>query len=232
MIILRFLRRINRARQPQAGGAGAHWLSMRRDEVRLAGEHDRPRAIARRSFVKMRVTCVFTVDSERNSSAAISELDRPRPISCTTSTSRSVSSGGGEICPSSGRLTYSSRSRHNSAGASSASPAATVRTAAASVSGGGSYFSRKPETPAFNAWCTQMAAGERGDDEHGRPVGGCAVAGDRACGLDSVSAGRRSGADDLLRGSDPEFFEQVCLAPRPGHELVEVPGVKPPVRVR
>ena len=43
---------------------------------------------------------------------------------------------------------------------------------------------------------------------------------------------QRSGADDLLRGSDPEFFEQVCLAPRPGHELVEVPGVQPPVRVR
>ena len=44
--------------------------------------------------------------------------------------------------------------------------------------------------------------------------------------------GRRSGADDLLRGPDPEFFELVCLTPRPGHELVEVPGVKPPVRVR
>ena len=59
----------------------------------------------------MRVTCVFTVVSERNSSAAISELDRPRPISCSTSTSRPVSSGGGETCPGSGRLTYSSRSR-------------------------------------------------------------------------------------------------------------------------
>lgn len=44
--------------------------------------------------------------------------------------------------------------------------------------------------------------------------------------------GQRSGPDDLLRGPDPEFFEQVCLAPRPGHELVEVPGVQPPVRVR
>jgi short chain dehydrogenase len=44
--------------------------------------------------------------------------------------------------------------------------------------------------------------------------------------------GQRSGADDLLRGSDPKFFEQVCLAPRPGHELVEVPGIQPPVRVR
>ena len=45
-------------------------------------------------------------------------------------------------------------------------------------------------------------------------------------------AGWRSGADDLLRGPDPEFFEQVRLAPRPGHELVEVPGVQPPVGVR
>ena len=44
--------------------------------------------------------------------------------------------------------------------------------------------------------------------------------------------GRRSGADDLLRGPDPEFFEQVCLAPRPGHELVELLGVQPHVRVR
>jgi hypothetical protein len=44
--------------------------------------------------------------------------------------------------------------------------------------------------------------------------------------------GQRSRADDLLRGSDPKFFEQVCLATRPGHELVEVPGVQPPVRVR
>jgi hypothetical protein len=58
-------------------------------------------------LVKMRVTCAFTVVSERNSSAAISELDRPRPISYSTSTSRSVSSGGGETCPGSGRLTYS-----------------------------------------------------------------------------------------------------------------------------
>jgi hypothetical protein len=33
---------------------------------------------------------------------------------------------------------------------------------------------------------------------------------------DSVGAGQRSGADDLLGGSDPEFFEQVCLTPRPG----------------
>ena len=77
-----------------------------------------------------------------------------------------------------------------------------------------------------------MVEGKRGDDEHMRPVGGCAVAGDRACRLDSVGAGQRSGADNLLRGPDPEFFELVCLAPRPGHELVEVPGVKPPVRVR
>ena len=72
----------------------------------------------------MRVTCVFTVVSERNSLAAISELDRPRPINCSTSTSRSVSSGGGETRPGSGRLRYSSRSRRNRTGASSASPAA------------------------------------------------------------------------------------------------------------
>jgi len=37
--------------------------------------------------------------------------------------------------------------------------------------------------------------------------------------------GRRSGADDLLRGPDPEFFEQVGLAARPGQELVELLGV-------
>jgi hypothetical protein len=86
---------------------------------------------------------------------------------------------------------------------------------------------RRPSTPGY-----AMVEGERGDDEHTRPVGGCRVAGDRACRLDPVGAGQRSAADDLLRGSDPEFFEQVCLAPRPGHELVEVPGVQPPVRVR
>src|SRR5580704_6356114 len=44
--------------------------------------------------------------------------------------------------------------------------------------------------------------------------------------------GRRSGADDLLRGPDPEFFELVCLTPRPGHELVELLGVQSHVRVR
>jgi hypothetical protein len=59
-----------------------------------------------------------------------------------------------------------------------------------------------------------------------------AIAGDRACRLGSVGAGQRSGTHDLPRGSDPEFFEQVCLAPRPGDELVEVPWVQPPVGVR
>src|SRR5436190_23229213 len=42
--------------------------------------------------MKMRATWVFTVPAETNSFSAISELDRPRAISMSTSFSRSVSS--------------------------------------------------------------------------------------------------------------------------------------------
>jgi Haloacid dehalogenase-like hydrolase len=94
-----------------------------------------------------------------------------------------------------------------------------------------SSCSRKPETRPSSPGIRNG----RGRTRRQRAPTACRrvrVVGDRVCRLDSVGAGQRSGTDDLLRSPDPEFFEQVCLAPRPGNELVEVPGVQPPVGVR
>ena len=83
--------------------------------------------------------------------------------------------------------------------------------------------------------CADPGPGQEGLRPPDRPRPGCGRPLQRAAPGSTAFwelTGRRSGADDLLRGPDPEFFEQVCLAPRPGHELVELPGVQPPVRVR
>lgn len=38
--------------------------------------------------------------------------------------------------------------------------------------------------------------------------------------------------DDAVCGADPELFELIGLAPGPGDELVQAPGVEPRVGVR
>ena len=105
----------------------------------------------RPSFWSTRPTWVFTVVSATKSSRAISWFDKPRAMHTSTSRSRSVSSssaaGGGG---GSGRRANSSTSLRVTEGASSASPAATTRTAATNSSGGRS-FSRNPLAPARSA---------------------------------------------------------------------------------
>ena len=98
------------------------------------------------SLPSTRPTCVFTVASLRCRRAAISRVrqargrsgppPRPRARSAPRTARRAVSPGGG-------RRTKRSTSRRVTAGASSASPAATVRTASARRAGDAS-LSRKP----------------------------------------------------------------------------------------
>jgi hypothetical protein len=101
-------------------------------------------------------TCVLTVVSLTNSSAAISALDRPRATSFSTSTSRSVSACSGcgtDSSPDGSRPAYLSSSRRVMLGASIASPAATTRIACTSSAAGAS-LSRKPLAPARSASTT------------------------------------------------------------------------------
>src|SRR5664280_2077362 len=98
----------------------------------------------------MRATWVLTVASDRNSRWAISVLDNARATSSKTSCSRGVSASraasagrGGAPSP----CTYRSSSRRVTAGATTASPAATARMAE-SRSGGPTSLSRKPLAPA------------------------------------------------------------------------------------
>ncbi|RUP63786.1 hypothetical protein SSPNP10_32150 [Streptomyces sp. NP10] len=104
-------------------------------------------------FARMRVTCVFTVDSARWRRAAISVLDQPCPITVRISRSRSVRAmmRGSEMARAPGTTgrwwTYASRSRRVSVGATTASPTATARMPARSSSGRAS-LTRKPLAPA------------------------------------------------------------------------------------
>ncbi|SCE47859.1 hypothetical protein GA0115252_152712 [Streptomyces sp. DfronAA-171] len=101
-------------------------------------------------------TCVFTVVSLTNRSAAISAFDRPRATSLRTSTSRSVSVWrvlGGCSSPEGRCPAYLSSSRRVTLGASIASPLATTRIACTSSCAGAS-LSRKPLAPARSASTT------------------------------------------------------------------------------
>src|SRR3954468_203764 len=91
------------------------------------------------SFIRMRVTWVFTVVSPTNSSPAISAFERPRAMSRNTSSSRGVSSaiaGGGSRRAGDVRAN-SWMSRRVADGARRASPRATRRLPAAGRRGGG-----------------------------------------------------------------------------------------------
>jgi len=93
------------------------------------------------------------VASLRKREAAISAFERPRAISRSTLSSRSVSSdscAGGPL-PAGARWTKRSIIRRVIAGARSASPSATVRTASTSFAGG-TFLRMKPPAPAFMAW--------------------------------------------------------------------------------
>ena len=104
------------------------------------------------NFMSRRPTWVFAVERLTCSRDAISVLDRPRPISVRTSRSRSVMSpaAAGGRGRGSGCRVNSSMSRRVTAGASSASPAATTRIAS-SRSAGRVSLSRKPLAPARSA---------------------------------------------------------------------------------
>jgi hypothetical protein len=96
------------------------------------------------------VTCVLTVVSLMYSSRPISALESPRVMSSKTSSSREVrveTSGGGTRTWAWAKCRIT---RRVTAGESSASPAATVRTAASSCSGGSS-LSTNPLAPARSA---------------------------------------------------------------------------------
>jgi hypothetical protein len=104
------------------------------------------------SFMSRRPTWVFAVDRLTCRWDAISALDRPSPTRVRTSRSRSVisSTAAAGRCLGSGRLVNSSMSRRVTAGARSASPAATTRIAV-SRSAGRVSLSRKPLAPARSA---------------------------------------------------------------------------------
>src|SRR5215218_1305904 len=125
---------------------------------------------------------VLTVASLRNSVEAISALESPRAISFSTSSSRSVSweSSAGGPEPGGGRRTNSSTRRRVIAGARSASPAATRRTASASCSGRTSLSRKRSEERRVGKECRSrcdwssdvcssdlldQAAGDRGRKE-------------------------------------------------------------------
>ncbi len=99
----------------------------------------------------MRLTCVFTVSSPTCSRAASSGLDSPSASSRSTSVSRGVSTSNFPCVGAFGRSrANSAMSRRVIPGASSASPAATTRTASKSRSAVTS-FSRNPLAPAASA---------------------------------------------------------------------------------
>jgi hypothetical protein len=100
----------------------------------------------------------LVVCSAITSVALISALDMPRAMSASTSSSRGVSwaspgcwsDSGGEPASRDGWRAKSAISRRVTDGASSASPAATTRTACTSSAAGAS-LSRKPLAPARSA---------------------------------------------------------------------------------
>jgi hypothetical protein len=105
-------------------------------------------AIAQSEFAEHVVTWDLTVVSLRKRALAISALERPRAMSMSTASSRSVRdlSSCGLVAPGRGRPTSRRTSRSVIAGASNVSPAATTRTASASCSGRTS-LSRNPLAP-------------------------------------------------------------------------------------
>ena len=96
------------------------------------------------------MTCVFTVVSLMKSSCPISAFDRPRATSRKTSRSRALRSSSSLGGVGRGRRMNRSITRFVTVGERSASPAATVRIAASSCSGGSS-LSTKPLAPARSA---------------------------------------------------------------------------------
>ena len=101
-------------------------------------------------MARTRFTWVFTVFSEMNSSSASSSLERPLAMATSTSRPRSVMSAKRGLSLREGRLENASISRRVTEGESSASPAATVRIASTSCSGG-LRLRRNPEAPACRA---------------------------------------------------------------------------------
>src|SRR5450759_4407569 len=135
----------------------------------------------------MRATWVLTVASDRNSRWAISVLDNARATSSKTSCSRGVSASraasagrGGAPSP----CTYRSSSRRVTAGATTASPAATARMAE-SRSGGPTSLSRKPLAPARKPAMTYSSK-SKVEDEH---AGGRRRCADPAGRLDAIELG-------------------------------------------
>ena len=106
--------------------------------------------------MRMRPTWVLVVCSAMTRETLISALDMPRAMSVSTSASRGVSRARGSPgrgrppAAGRGRLAKSAISRLVTDGASSASPAATTRTACTSSAAGAS-FSRNPLAPARSA---------------------------------------------------------------------------------
>ena len=98
----------------------------------------------------MWVTCVFTVVSPMKSSCPICAFERPRAIRRNTSRSRALRSSSSFGGAGRGIRVNAPITRFVTAGESSASPEATVRTAAISCSGGSS-FRTKPLAPARSA---------------------------------------------------------------------------------
>ena len=144
-------------------------IEPRRDRPRLVGEHHELGAVAR---VELRQQPAHVGlrrgRARRTARSAISALERPRATSASTSRSRSVSTSSGarrRPTSGSGRRANSSISRRVTRGASSASPAATTRTAASRSSGRVS-LSRKPLAPARSAVEDVLVEVEGGQDEH------------------------------------------------------------------
>ena len=105
------------------------------------------------SLDSSRLMCVLTVATDRCKAAATSALELPAATCCSTWSSRSVS--GARASPADGaaargRRANSAISRRVMAGASSASPAATIAMASSSFSGGVS-FSTNPLAPLRSA---------------------------------------------------------------------------------
>ena len=105
------------------------------------------------SLARIRPTWVLVVCSAMTRVSLISALDRPRAMSRSTSVSRlgeraEPGGDGRDVAP--GRRVKSAISRRVTDGASSASPAATTRTACTSSAAVAS-LSRKPLAPARSA---------------------------------------------------------------------------------
>ena len=123
----------------------------------------------------MRLTCVFTVASERYSDAAISPFDRPRAASPKISRSRGVSS---DHAAGAGRRPAPRPTCANSSRVAVAAitwlPWCTVRIAASRNSGSAS-FSTKPLAPARIARGGVLVEVERGEHEDARRRAAVAV---------------------------------------------------------